>query len=69
MRAIVWGAVGLVVGYALGGLLAYTIVHLLSRNVHDKDLEALSTAFFFAGPLLGLLGGVAGLLLGLRKPG
>jgi len=67
MRAIVWALAFLVVGYVVGAGLAIGLVHLLSTNMHDRDLEALYTGFFFAGPVLSLLAAVLGLVLGLRR--
>ncbi|WP_137392404.1 hypothetical protein [Rhodoligotrophos defluvii] len=68
MRAIVWGAAGLVGGYLVGAVVAYAAVQLLSGNTHDKALEALYSGFFFAGPAVSIIAGIAGVFLGLRKP-
>lgn len=55
--------IGLIIGYAAGAAGGFALVSLLSRNVHDKSLEAVMTAFFATGPL----GAVAGLVIGLMR--
>jgi hypothetical protein len=48
-------------GYAAGVILGMLLVYAFSANQHDKDMEATMTGFFCAGPVLALLGIVAGL--------
>lgn len=67
MRAMVWALGFLVVGYLVGAGLAIVLVDLLSANNHDRDLEALYTGIFFAGPVVAVLAAVLGLVLGLRR--
>lgn len=52
-----------VVGYGLGVGLGLLLVYAFSTNQHDKDLEAGMTAFFCAGPVVAILGIIAGLAL------
>ena len=47
--------VGLVC-YLAGGLIGYALDMPLSSNVHDRELEAIMSGAFFAGPLAALLG-------------
>ena len=49
-------------GFVLGAVIGYLLVDLLSKNRHDKPLEAAMTALFFSGPLGAGVGVVAGLL-------
>ena len=49
--ACLWGVLGYGLGVA-GGIL---LVSALSANRHDKDLEAVMTGFFFAGPVAALV--------------
>ncbi|MGF7161094.1 hypothetical protein FHS85_002729 [Rhodoligotrophos appendicifer] len=67
MRSFVWAVAFLLVGFVAGGALSYGAVQLLSSNSHDRDLEALYTAFFFAGPIAGVAGAIWGAILGARK--
>jgi hypothetical protein len=57
--ACLWGALGYGLGVA-GGIL---LVSGFSPNRHDKDLEAVMTGFFFAGPVLALLFFLAALII------
>lgn len=57
-RALLWGAGG----YAAGVLAGVLLVALFSGNTLDKEVEAVMTAFFVAGPLVGGMGAVVGLL-------
>jgi hypothetical protein len=67
MRAIVLALGFLVLGYFIGAGMGMGLVMLLSGNTHDRDLEALYTGFFFAGPILALIAAALGLVLGLRR--
>ena len=67
-RILIYGAVGLAAGFVVGAVFGWLSIALLSTNAHDISLEAEMTAFFFAGPLLAIIGCVLGILLSLRKP-
>ena len=60
---------GLVAGYAAGAFLGYWAIMLLSSNAHDRSLEASMTSGLVLGPLAGVAGLVAGLVLTRRKAG
>ena len=47
-------------GYVVGALVTYFLVNLLSSNTHDLAMESVMTAFFFGGPLVGILSFVFG---------
>ncbi len=51
---------GGVIGYGVGVGLGWLLVSVFSTNVHDKALEAAMTAFFCSGPILAVLGLIAG---------
>jgi len=57
--ALLTGIGGYIVGVFLGMLLVYG----LSTNQFDRDMEAGMTGFFVVGPVLALLGIIAGLVL------
>ena len=59
--------IGLFAGYALGAALGYGAIQVYSGNVHDKDLEAVMTAFFATGPLGAALGVAAALIMGRKR--
>jgi F0F1-type ATP synthase membrane subunit c/vacuolar-type H+-ATPase subunit K len=58
-RGLLWGALA----YVAGAAATYGLTKVLSSNTHDRELEALMTAFFVVGPAAGVLGFLAGLLL------
>jgi hypothetical protein len=62
MGKLAKGLIGLIVGYGAGAAVAWVAVTLLSSNTHDRSLEAVMTAFFFAGPIGAVVGLVVGLL-------
>ena len=68
MRRLGFGVLGLIGGYALAAVIGYFLVTALSSNPHDLAVEASMTATFVAGPFGALVGLVAGLVLGGRKP-
>lgn len=68
VRRVVLGIAGLVAGYAIGALAGYALLAALSTNTHDPALEASMTAAFVAGPIGALIGLVAGIVFGGRKP-
>ncbi|MBE7522681.1 MAG: hypothetical protein HS109_09895 [Burkholderiales bacterium] len=68
MRRLGFGVVGVIAGFALGAVAGYALVSLLSSNVHDSAVEASMTAVFVAGPIGALIGLVAGIVRGGRKP-
>jgi len=60
---------GAVAGYVLAAFAAYALTHAFSPNRHDRELEALMTAFFVAGPLGTVVGTVVGALRRRRSAG
>ncbi|MGE0823387.1 MAG: hypothetical protein AB7P18_14835 [Candidatus Binatia bacterium] len=69
MRRLAFGLAYGIGGYILGALLGYALVLALSSNRHDRELEAVMTAAFVAGPLCGLIAaGYGGLRAGRTRP-
>jgi hypothetical protein len=68
MRRFGFGVLGAIAGYVAFAFAGYGLIELLSSNVHDRSLEAAMTSAFVAGPLGALVGLVAGIVLGGRKP-
>lgn len=68
MRRLGFGLAGVVVGFALAAIAGYALISLLSSNTHDGAVEASMTAAFVAGPIGALIGLIAGIVLGGRKP-
>ncbi len=60
---MLWGAGG----YAAGVMTGILLVTFFSGNTHDREPEAVMTAFFVAGPIVGGLSAVAGLFWS-RRP-
>ena len=63
-RALLWG----LAAYGAGVVLGLVLVAALSTNTHDKSQEVVMTAFFFVGPIAGVLGLVLALVWP-RRPG
>jgi hypothetical protein len=58
-------AIGLLfalLGYGLGAIGGGVLVSLFSSNTHDKSVEAAMTGAFVVGPLVAVLGFLAGFL-------
>lgn len=67
MRRILLSLLGLVAGYVAGVILGIALVAVASPNMHDKSVEMAMTAAFVTGPMGGILGLGATLLLARRK--
>ena len=48
-------------GYVAGVFLGMLLVYAFSTNAYDKDMEAGMTSFFCVGPVLAVVGIIAGL--------
>ena len=59
---LIYGLAGLFLGYLVGAVGGWLLTALLSKNSHDKSLEAVMTAFFVAGPLGALIGATLGVI-------
>jgi F0F1-type ATP synthase membrane subunit c/vacuolar-type H+-ATPase subunit K len=57
-RALMWG----VGAYVAGVIIGIVLVAALSMNTHDKNQEVVMTAFFFVGPIVGVIGLVIALV-------
>ena len=68
MGRVTAAALGVPAGYLIFAFGGYWAIELLSSNAFDWSVEATMTAAFFAGPAGAIIGLVAGLLLGGRKP-
>jgi hypothetical protein len=63
-KRIVFGLAGMVMLYFAGLFGCLWLLPRLTENRHDSEVEAAMTGAFIVGPLLGLIGLVAGALLG-----
>ena len=54
-------------GYIVGAMIGYALVVNLSGNTHDRDLEAAMTSAFVIGPIMALLAGAVGAMVGGRR--
>lgn len=69
MKKLGRALLGLVAGYAVGVGAGLALVLHLSGNMHDKSVEAATTAAFVTGPIGALAGVVLGLCMGKRSGG
>jgi hypothetical protein len=53
---------GLIGGYILGVALGVLLVSAFSPNTHDKSMEVAMTSAFVTGPVMAIIGLVAGLM-------
>ena len=67
-RRLGFGVLFGLLAFLAGALASYFLVLGFSSNVHDRSGEAAMTSVFFYGPAAGLIGFVAGLAFGGRKP-
>lgn len=67
MRRWLFALLGLLLGYGAAALCSYGLVQALSGNTHDLPVEAAMGSAFVWGPLGGIAGLVAGVLLGRRR--
>jgi Na+/glutamate symporter len=63
---VLFGLLGLVLGYPIVAFGGYWAVALLSDNTHDRGVEAAMTALFALGPLGAIIGLIVGVVLGGR---
>jgi hypothetical protein len=63
MRRLLVVLLGVTAGFVSFALCGYAAVELLSSNSHDRSVEAAMTAFFVAGPLGAIVGGIVGAVL------
>lgn len=52
--------------FVVAAAAGYLLVSALSSNTHDRSVEAAMTGVFFFGPVGGLLGFIAGFIVGRR---
>lgn len=67
MRTLFASIAGLILGYVLAALIGYAAIMQLSSNVHDKAVEAATTAAFVVGPIGALLGLISTWLFARRR--
>jgi hypothetical protein len=68
MRRFFAALLGLLIGYPVFAVAGYWAIGLLSHNHFDGSVEASMTAAFVFGPAGGLIGLIAGAMLGKPKP-
>jgi hypothetical protein len=59
-KRIAMGFLGGLLGYLLGAFSGGFLVSALSTNTHDRSVEAAMTGAFVLGPLVAVVGAVAG---------
>ena len=67
-RRVAMGALGGLLGYAIGAFGGGWLVSLLSSNTHDRSVEAAMTGAFVLGPLGAVVGFLVGVLRRSRSP-
>ncbi len=68
MKRFVIVVLGAIAGFFAFALCGYAAIELLSSNTHDRAMEAVMTAFFVAGPLGAIVGGIFGARLSKPAP-
>jgi hypothetical protein len=68
MRRFLGALLGILVGYPVFAFLGYGAIVLLSNNHFDQSVEASMTAAFVFGPAGAVVGLVAGIIFGNKKP-
>ena len=68
MRRFLAALLGMLIGYPLFAVLGYFAIGLFSSNHFDGSVEASMTAAFVFGPAGAIIGLVAGIALGKKKP-
>jgi hypothetical protein len=63
MLRVLASLLGLVVGYLVAALAGDWAIATFSGNMHDRSLEAITTAVFVIGPAGAIVGAVAGFVL------
>jgi len=64
MRRLLFGFLGLILGYAAGVCIGIVLVSAFSGNTHDKAQEVAVTSALITGPIGALIGLVVGVLTG-----
>jgi hypothetical protein len=68
MRRFLAALLGLLIGYPLFAVLGYFAISLLSGNHFDGSVEASMTAAFVCGPAGAIIGLIAGIIVGKKRP-
>lgn len=69
LRRIGLGLLFALIGCIVAAIASYFLILEFSSNTHDRSLEASTTSLFFSGPIGAVIGFVAGVALGGRRPG
>jgi len=64
LRRAFMGVLWVIPGYAAGAIGGGYLVYALSTNQHDRELEGAMTGAFVTGPLVAIVGFIAGAALG-----
>ena len=67
LRRLGFGLLFAIAGFILAAIAAYFLIMEFSSNVHDRSVEAAMTSAFVFGPIGGVIGFVAGVILGGRR--
>jgi cation transporter-like permease len=68
MRRFLAALLGLLIGYPLFAVLGYLAISLFSGNHFDGSVEASMTAAFVFGPAGAIIGLIAGIIAGKKRP-
>jgi cation transporter-like permease len=68
MRRFLAALLGLLIGYPVFAVLGYFAISLFSGNHFDGSVEASMTAAFVFGPACAIIGLIAGIIVGKKKP-
>jgi hypothetical protein len=68
MRRLLAALLGMLIGYPVFAFVGYGAIGLLSGNHFDRSVEASMTAAFVIGPMGAIIGLIAGIILGKKKP-
>jgi hypothetical protein len=68
MRRFLAALLGFLIGYPVFAVLGYFVISLFSGNHFDGSVEASMTAAFVFGPAGAIIGMIAGIVLGKKKP-
>ena len=67
MLRVLASLLGLIVGYLVAAFAGDWAIETFSGNMHDRSLEAITTAIFAIGPVGAIVGAVAGFALSRAK--
>jgi uncharacterized membrane protein YjjB (DUF3815 family) len=68
MRRLLAALLGMLIGYPVFAFAGYWLIDLFSGNHFDRSVEAIMTAAFAIGPAGAIIGLIAGLIFGRKKP-